>query len=81
MWAQIPKTEGQRAGIWGKESRWKERRKGTKDRGERGEEKRGSGICPGGGLDRGLLLGRGETDLACRKMAPYKGTRGNPVLG
>ena len=29
--------------------------------------------------DKGLSLDRGETDVAHRKMAVYKGTRGNPL--
>ena len=31
--------------------------------------------------DKGLPLDREETDMPHRKMAVYKDTRGNPVLG
>ena len=61
---QVLSLEGQRVGD--KRQRW-EKGKGTR---------RGS-ISLGKEQDKGLPLGREETDVAHGKMAVYKGTRGS----
>ena len=43
-----------------------------------GEREQGIGLLVLEG-DKGLPLDREETDVAHRKMAVYKGTRGNPL--
>ena len=47
----------------------------------RKKEGRGDGERYLSQKDKGLSLDREETDEAYRKMAVYKGKRGNPVLG
>ena len=44
-----------------------------------GNKKKGQGYLSQ--RNKGLPLEKGETDVAHRQLAVYKGKRGNPVLG
>jgi len=54
------------------------KRAGTRDKeGDRGGGRGGRAFAL---EDKGLPLGREETEMAHRKRAVYKGTRGNPLV-